>query len=81
MTTQLRDLIAMNALNGLLSNEYLAKALQGDADKSARYFERMVGEKLPENLKAQAGWLQEWHANCAYQFADAMLKARDIKQA
>jgi len=80
MTTQLRDLIAIEALNGMLSNEYLARALQGDSDKTVRFFERMMGKKMPENFKAESEWLQDWHANAAYQFADAMLKARDIKQ-
>lgn len=57
----LRDLIAAHALQGLLANAHLSRSIM----KEHR-------AERPEGAQLQA-----WHAEAAYQFADAMLAERE----
>ena len=69
----LRDYFAASIANGMHSNSWLMKERVNAPDKITKRLR--IGH--PPNDEVEARNLQEWMAETAYQFADAMLKARE----
>lgn len=70
---ELRDFFAGQVLQGMLANDYIQRKYAADLKALSK------GLNLEPKPKAEAKHLQEWHALCAYQFADAMLEMRQRK--